>query len=147
MTIVPSEITANLDATGHLSQAVTSNLDPGTIPAAPGNTQWRVDIRILGAQVETYNVTVPPIQVETNGSSTAGSETVVLSSLTAALFMVGQSISGSNIPVGATITAVNVSANSVTISAPASGTGTGLTLTIGATIDLGALLPTAVQAG
>jgi hypothetical protein len=31
----------------------------GTTPGSPNNTQWRVDIRIVGAKVVTYYITVP----------------------------------------------------------------------------------------
>lgn len=58
-TIVPAEITANLNGSGALSQALTANNDPGTLPA---DAQWRVDFRILssGAPVtETFFITVP----------------------------------------------------------------------------------------
>lgn len=55
-TIVPSEITANLNSEGKLSQALTANDDPGTIPS---DAQWRVDLRILGAPSEPYFITVP----------------------------------------------------------------------------------------
>lgn len=145
--IVPAEITANLNSSGVLSQALTSNIDPATVPAAPQSTQWRVDARVLGAQVQTYFITVPPIQTETNGSTTISSPVVQLSSLTAAAFMVGQSIAGTGIPSGATVLSVNIAANQLTISANATANGTGLSLTIGTTIDLGALLPPAQQIG
>ncbi|GAC1535723.1 MAG: hypothetical protein NVS3B1_30050 [Marmoricola sp.] len=55
-TIVPAEITANLNASGVLSQSLTSNVDVGTTPQ---NTEWQVDIRILGAQQETFSIIVP----------------------------------------------------------------------------------------
>ncbi len=55
-TLVPASITANLNGSGQLSQALTSNADTGTIPTT---TQWRVDLRILGAQQQTYFITVP----------------------------------------------------------------------------------------
>jgi hypothetical protein len=143
--IVPASITATLSGSGGLSQAVTSNLDPGTVPAAPMNTQWRVDLRILGSSVETYYVTVPPIQTETNGSTASGSAVVTLSSLTADDFMVGQSITGTGIPTSTTILSVNTTANTVTMSANATATGTALSLVLGATIDLGQLLPSTQQ--
>jgi hypothetical protein len=54
--IVPAEVTANLDATGHLSQALTPNNDTATVPQ---NTTWQVDFRILGASEETFAITVP----------------------------------------------------------------------------------------
>ena len=58
-TIVPAEITANLNASGQLSQVLTANNDPGTLPA---DSMWRVDFRIAtpGAPVtETFYITVP----------------------------------------------------------------------------------------
>jgi hypothetical protein len=55
-TLVPASITANLDGSGNLSQSLTSNVDVGTLP---GDTQWRVDLRVLGASEETFFVTVP----------------------------------------------------------------------------------------
>lgn len=145
ISLVPSSITSNLNGSGALSQALYSNLDPSTLPAYPNNVQWRVDIRILGADTETYFISVPPIQTETSGSTTNLSEIVQLSSLTAQVWMVGQSISGTGIPSGATITSVNTTANQVTISANATATGSGLTLTLGSTIDLGQLLPNTAQ--
>lgn len=57
-TIVPSEITATL-TNGALSQALTSNVDVGTVPQ---DSQWRVDFRITtsGAPLtETFWITVP----------------------------------------------------------------------------------------
>lgn len=143
-TIVPAPISAALDNSGNLSQALISNQDLGTVPTG---VQWRVDFRILGADPSTYFIVVPPIVVETNGSVTLNSKTVQLSSLLAIPEMVGQSITGTDIPALTTITAVNVTLNQATISALATGTGTALTLTIGTTIDLGALLPTDQQVG
>ena len=55
-TLVPASITANLNVSGQLSQSVTSNVDSATIPT---DSQWRVDLRLLGAPVETFFVTVP----------------------------------------------------------------------------------------
>ena len=66
-TIVPASITANLSGVGALSQALTSNLDPATVPQ---NTQWRIDMRILGAEEERFFIVVP-----------AGGATVDLGSL------------------------------------------------------------------
>lgn len=56
MSLVPAEITANLSGSGVLSQALTSNLDTGT---APATTQWRVDLRILGASQQSFFIVVP----------------------------------------------------------------------------------------
>lgn len=55
-TITPGSITATLDAEGNLSQALTANTDPGTIPQ---DAQWKVGLYILGAEEETYFITVP----------------------------------------------------------------------------------------
>lgn len=55
-TIVPAEVTANLDSSGDLSQSLTANNDTGTVP---GDAQWRVEFRILGAETETFFITVP----------------------------------------------------------------------------------------
>jgi hypothetical protein len=44
---------------GALSQAVTCNTDAGTVPIFP-IPQWRVDIRIMGAPVQTFWTTVAP---------------------------------------------------------------------------------------
>lgn len=54
VTIVPSTITATL-VSGALSQQLTANNDPGTIP---GDATWRVDIR-LDSDPLTYYITVP----------------------------------------------------------------------------------------
>ena len=55
-TIVPAAITANLNSSGQLSQALYSNVDTGTVPQ---DTNWRVDFRILGAEAETFFIIVP----------------------------------------------------------------------------------------
>jgi hypothetical protein len=144
-TIVPASITSNLLSSGALSQVVTSNIDGNTFPAAPRNATWRVDIRILGASATSYEITVPPVLTETNGTTVNLSQTVTLSALIAAPYMIGQSITGTNIPTSTVVTAINATANTITISNAATGSGTGIALTIGATIDLGALLPNTQQ--
>ena len=55
-TIVPAEITANLSATGALSQVLTSNVDPATFPQT---TTWNMTMRILGSQNEEFSIVVP----------------------------------------------------------------------------------------
>ena len=55
-TYVPASITANLSSTGGLSQALPANTDTGTIPT---DSQWRVDINILGAKAQTFFIVVP----------------------------------------------------------------------------------------
>lgn len=54
--IVPASITASLNGSGALSQVLTSNLDAATIPQ---DTQWRATFRIMGAEEETFVITVP----------------------------------------------------------------------------------------
>lgn len=41
---------------GTVTVALTS---AGTVPAAPQNSQWRVDLRILGAAIKTFFIVVP----------------------------------------------------------------------------------------
>jgi hypothetical protein len=55
-TIVPGSVTAALTGAGALSVAVVSNADAGTVPT---DAQWRCDLRIAGAEVVTYWLTVP----------------------------------------------------------------------------------------
>jgi hypothetical protein len=55
-TVLPTEITANLNPSGALSQALVANNDTGTVP---GDAQWICTIRVAPAQVEEYAVTVP----------------------------------------------------------------------------------------
>ena len=55
-TIVPAEITAALNSSGQLSQALTSNLDSGTNPQT---TSWTVTMRILGSSQEVFSIVVP----------------------------------------------------------------------------------------
>jgi len=54
--VVPAEVTATLNGSGQLSQLLYANNDAGTVP---GDSQWRVDFRILGASEETFFITVP----------------------------------------------------------------------------------------
>lgn len=55
-TIVPGTLTANLNASGQLSQPLTANVDSGTIPQ---DAQWRATLRIIGDPQDTFFITVP----------------------------------------------------------------------------------------
>lgn len=55
-TVIPGEVTAQLNGTGAISTTLTANNDPGTTPA---NVQWRATLRILGVPVEEFYITVP----------------------------------------------------------------------------------------
>ncbi|HEX5347847.1 MAG TPA: hypothetical protein VFW64_12235 [Pseudonocardiaceae bacterium] len=55
-TILPNEVTAPLDGSGAMTVTLAANDDTGTLPAG---VQWRVTVRILGAEEESYFVTVP----------------------------------------------------------------------------------------
>lgn len=55
-TFVPSEVGASIASDGSLSQALPSNADPDTIPA---DAMYRVDIRVQGAEQESFFITVP----------------------------------------------------------------------------------------
>lgn len=56
LTIVPAEVAANLNGSGQLSQALTSNVDSGT---SPQTTSWTVTMRIQGASQEVFSIVVP----------------------------------------------------------------------------------------
>lgn len=55
-TITAGEITTNLDATGNLSQGLTSNVDAATVPQS---TSWLMTMRIQGAETESFAIVVP----------------------------------------------------------------------------------------
>lgn len=55
-TIVPTDVTGTLDASGNLSVSLAANDDTGTVPTG---TTWRVTLHILGYQPQTYIVTIP----------------------------------------------------------------------------------------
>lgn len=151
LTLVPTPVTVVL-ASGAFSETFAPNDDTGTVPRG---VAYAVTELIDAAQPSDYFIDIPPVVIETNGSTTLNSTTVQLSSAKATAAMVGQSITGTGIPTGTTITGVTVGnpindpfnpaptlpLNSVTMSAEATATGTGLTLTIGATIDLSMLRP------
>jgi hypothetical protein len=59
VTIAKETVIESALVDGALSQeGVTSNLDTGTTPTVP-QPQWRVDIRLQGADVQTFFITVP----------------------------------------------------------------------------------------
>lgn len=156
LSLIPPMIqTYALDSSGNLSVSnLPANLDPDTQPAPPWNSIYRVDIDLVGAQAQSFVVTIPPVQTETNATLTADSTTVTLSSLTAQWWMIGQSITGAGIPTGTIVTgAVNVvgsfpqqtQVNRITLSNAATDSATGVTLTLGESVDLAYLLPTIAQ--
>jgi hypothetical protein len=55
-TIVPGSVTASLNGAGQLAQALAANSDPATLPP---DAQWRMDLRIAGAEPAQYWLTVP----------------------------------------------------------------------------------------
>ena len=55
-TVLPSEVTAALDASGSISVTLVANDDTGTVPV---DAKWRVTLRILGADEEEFFITVP----------------------------------------------------------------------------------------
>lgn len=54
--IAPNSIVYALSSTGALNAVLTSNVDTATVPQ---DSQWRVDIRILGSIIETDFIVVP----------------------------------------------------------------------------------------
>jgi hypothetical protein len=55
-TIVPGPVSAAFNSVGELSIELPSNLDVGT---SPGDSQYRLDLRITGAAPETFWIVVP----------------------------------------------------------------------------------------
>ena len=55
-TILPEPVTAIFNAAGELSVELPSNKDAET---TPGNTQYRLDLRVTGQDPETFWITVP----------------------------------------------------------------------------------------
>lgn len=55
-TIVPGSVTATLNGSGDVAVSVASNKDPATLPT---DAQWRCDLRIAGAEPQSYWLTVP----------------------------------------------------------------------------------------
>lgn len=143
----PNIVSSTLDASGNLSEnTVPSNLDASTEPSYPWAATYRLDIQVTGAQAQSYVIQVPPIQTETAGSIVSGAlNTVQLSLLSAAEYMIGQSVAcAGHVPAGAVVTGVNTSNNTITMST-AGTAGTSLSVTLGTDIDLGYLLPTVPQ--
>lgn len=57
---VPGDLTiASTASTLSGGSLAITNTVTGTVPAAPRNTQWRVDIDILGCEQQSYFITVP----------------------------------------------------------------------------------------
>ena len=54
--IAPNSVTYSLSSSGALSATLTSNVDSATVPQT---TNWKVDMRILGAPEETDFICVP----------------------------------------------------------------------------------------
>ena len=55
-TVIPTDIAAQLSATGGISVTLTANNDAGTTPV---DAQWRVTFHILGCDQEQFYITVP----------------------------------------------------------------------------------------
>jgi hypothetical protein len=55
--VASTHITAALDASGNMSQVLTSTLDPGTF--CQGLAVWRADERVAGAPVRSLSFAVP----------------------------------------------------------------------------------------
>ena len=56
VTLVPASVTSRIDASGNLLQSLVSTMDPATTPP---DALWRVDVRILGSDVDTFFTAVP----------------------------------------------------------------------------------------
>lgn len=142
--VVPTPLTLTL-VNGAFSTSLQSNVDPATTPQG---VVWGVTEEISGAGARDYFIEVPSVLTETNGSVTAASPYVQLSSLTAALWMLGAAISGTGIPAGATVAQVLQQSNQLKLSANATASASGLSVVVGSSsVDISALMPTEVGWG
>lgn len=136
--LVPSPISATLSE-GQLSVELQSNVDPATTPQG---VVWGVTEVIAGAQPRDYFVEVPSVLTDSAASTTSGSPYVQLSTVTAAMWMLGLPISGAGIPANATVAQVLQQLNQLQLSAPATATGV-TSVTVGSSaVDIAALMPT-----
>jgi hypothetical protein len=125
---------------------VDANDDSTTSPVG---SWYEVDLTVDGTALEAFRAVIAhaATATETNGA-TNSSTTVTLANLIAASSMVGQAITGTNIPGGTTVTAYSyvpsgpLAANTLTLSQAATGTqASGCSFVIGGAVDLGTLVP------
>ena len=119
--------------------------DDSVSPSEPP-LDYTFSLRISGQALQEFRAYVPGSSTapETNGSTTSGSAIIHLSDLLASSSMVGGSISGANIPNGATVTDYDDIANTLTLSLPATATGSGLAFVVPGAILLASLMEDAV---
>jgi autotransporter-associated beta strand protein len=126
---VPHNITLTGAVTGVGNLVKTGG---GTLTLSSSNSTFTGGTIIKAGTLLTTAAAVPATAI--NGTTTNTSTSIVLD--TAAGLFVGQSVTGAGIPAGATITAVDTGANTITLSAAATQDGTG-SLTFGAHSALG----------
>ena len=96
-----------------------------------------------GTSIQEFSAVVPAASTasETNGATVLNSAVVTLSSLVAAASMVGQAITGTNIPAATTVLSIGAAGtNQLTLSAEATATtATGCAFTVGGAVEFSAL--------
>jgi hypothetical protein len=115
---------------------VTANDDSGTTPPA---SNYTFSIAITSGPLIEFDALVPHIctATEANGATTITNPVVQLSTLLASPSMVGQDITGTNIPGGTTVLSVDQLLNQITLSANATATqASGCEFVIGGCIEI-----------
>lgn len=149
--VSPASIPGTFDPSGRVCSPglfpliVDANDDAPTTP--PGSS-YEIDLTIDGTQLETFEAVISHLATAVDSAGvTATSTTITLGNLLASPTMVGQTITGTDIPGSTTVTGYAFvpsgagAVNTLTISNPATGSHSGASFTIGGVVDLGALVP------
>ncbi len=123
--------------------------DEGT---EPEGSSYTFILELDGTSLREFSAAVPAASTaaESNGSTVKDSPVVTLSDLVGAHSMVGQMITGTNIPEDTTVLSVNYVAgpigatNELTLSNPASATASGCAFVVGGAVDFAALAANAL---
>ena len=78
----------------------------------------------------TWGAAISALCVDSAATTVLGSAVVTLTNLVVASSMIGASVTGTNVPLGATVLSIDALANTLTLSANATATGVDSTLTI-----------------
>lgn len=134
---------AKLNAAGKLMSPsgnafqITAN---DTVDADPVGTFYTVTVRIGSGPLFEFKVIVPHVTtaIDAAAVSTISSDQLTLVDLLACPAMVGQTITGANIPANTTVTAAALGVQTITLSNQATASGTA-SVTVGGVITFAAL--------
>jgi hypothetical protein len=142
----PAPIAGVLDPSGRIVAQSTYALEIGATDDAgtePTGSSYTFTLKLDGASIQEFSAVVPAASTanETNGATVLNSAVVTLSSLVAAASMVGQAITGTNIPADTTVLSIGAAGtNQLTLSAEATATtATGCAFTVGGAVEFSAL--------